>query len=85
MAYSTSTKIIGTDWTLVTNKVAMLQFNDDMYIAITDGTLPSEQVGFYMVTHEKYINSLAGISVYAKSMPNRGTGKESVRVAEDIV
>lgn len=83
MAYITKTVLVGTDWTVVTSKVALLQFSDEMYMAITDGSTPTEQVGFLMGINEKYINGASELVVFAKAIANRGTGRESVRVAED--
>ena len=82
MAYVTKTIPISPEWTLITTKVAMLQFNDRMYMAVTSGEEPGESVGFVMGALEKYVNGINGISVWAKSLPG-GTRNESVRVAEN--
>ena len=85
MAMTTRTVTLPTDdWTLITSKIALLQFNDEMDMAITDGTTPSEFVGFTMIRGEKYVNSTDGIVVWAKRRAG-GTNIESVRVAEDVV
>ena len=85
MAMTTRTVTLPTDdWTLITSKVALLQFNDEIDMAITDGTTPSELVGFSMARDEKYVNSANGIAVWAKRRTG-GTNRESVRVAEDVV
>ena len=81
MAFVTKTVKIESDWLLVTNKVAMLQFNDTMHMALTSGEVPTETVGFVMKAGEKYVNSSSEVSVYAKSLRG-GTAIESVRVAE---
>lgn len=85
MAMTTRTVALPTDeWTLITSKIALLQFNDEMYMAITDGTIPNEVVGFNMAPGEKYVNSTDGIAVFAKRKAG-GTSRESVRVAEDVI
>lgn len=84
MAYVTKTVSVTAEWTFITNKVALLQFNDRMQMAITSGSTPtSSTAGFMMEEEEKYINSTAGVSVWAKAIPNNGSGRESVRVAEN--
>ena len=85
MAMTTRTVTLPTDdWTLITSKIALLQFNDEMDMAVTEGTTPSELVGFNMVRGEKYVNSTDGIAVWAKRRAG-GSNIESVRVAEDVV
>ena len=84
MAMVTRTVPISDTWTLVTTKLALLQFNDKMYMAITSGGTPVEPVGFTMFAGEKYINGADGINVWAKTIQG-GTNRESVRVAEDVV
>lgn len=84
MAMVTRTVPISATWTLVTTKLALLQFNDKMYMAITSGDTPVEPVGFTMFAGEKYINGADGINVWAKTIQG-GTNRESVRVAEDVV
>lgn len=85
MAMTTRTVTLPTDdWTLITSKIALLQFNDEMDMAITDGTTPSELVGFNMDKGEKYVNSTDGLAVWAKRRVG-GTNRESVRVAEDVI
>jgi hypothetical protein len=85
MAMTTRTVTLPTDdWTLITSKIALLQFNDEMDMVVTDGTAPSESVGFTMIRNEKYVNSTDGIAVWAKRRAG-GSNKESVRVAEDVV
>ena len=84
MAYSTKTVTVNSTWTLVTNKVALLQFNDDMYMAISSGDMPIDNVGFKMQGNEKYVNGMDGISVWAKTKQKvliTGT----VRVAGDNI
>lgn len=82
---TTRTVALSTDgWTLITNKIALLQFNDEMDMALTDGTVPSEVAGFNMARGEKYVNSTDGIAVFAKRKAGR-TSIESVRVAEDVI
>lgn len=84
MAYITKTVPITANWTLVTNKVALLQFNDKMHMVITSGAAPSESVGFVMSALEKYVNTTDGLSIWAKALAG-GSGNESVRVAEDVL
>ena len=77
---TTKTVIVGDDWTLITDLPSMVQFNSEMYMYITDGAAPTENVGFIMETNEKYVSS-AALSVWAKSRGNNTTIK-SVRVVE---
>lgn len=85
MAYSTSTVIVGTEWTAVTTAIALLQFNDEMQMIINAGSMPAaSDAGFKMLADEKYINATAGISVWARAIPGQGTGRESIRLAEDV-
>ena len=79
---TTKTVMIGSEWTAVTNKVALLQFNDDMTMALGTAAAPSDPIGFSMARNEKYISTVDGIVVWAKAKAG-GTGTESVRVAED--
>ena len=81
MAMTTKTVMIGSEWTVVTNKVALLQFNDDMTMALGTAVAPSDPVGFSMSRNEKYVNAADGIVIWAKAKSG-GTGTESVRVAE---
>lgn len=84
MAYVTKTVVVNPTWTQVTSAIAMLQFNDEMSMAITSGLTPSESdAGFHMEVNEKYVNGAAGVTVWARSLRG-GTGRESVRVAEDV-
>ena len=82
MAYVTKTVLVGADWTTITSKIAMLQFNDEMHMAITNGGTPTDTVGFVMNINEKYINSEDGIYVWAKTISG-GSNIESVRVVEN--
>ena len=82
MAMTTKTVMIGNEWTVVTNKVALLQFNDDMTMALGTAAAPSDPVGFSMSRNEKYVNAADGVVIWAKAKGG-GTGTESVRVAED--
>jgi hypothetical protein len=84
MAYEMKTVAVGTDWTLITDKVALLQFNDEIEMALTSGLTPTDTIGITMDAKEKYINSAAGVSVWAKAKRG-GTGVESVRVAENVI
>ncbi len=84
MAYVTRTEVIGTDWTLVTANVAMIQFNRDMHMLLNAGTTPTDTVGFSMTAGEKYINNSAAITVWAKVVSNISDGIDSVRIAEDV-
>lgn len=83
MAYSTKTVKIESDWTLVTERASLVQFNDSMYMAITSGDTPAEGSGFLMDGGEKYVNSTNGVFLWAKAIPFKGSGVESVRIAED--
>ena len=85
MAYSTTTVPVTStvDWTLITSKVALLQFNSDMYMAISSGVTPTSE-GFRMTNGEKYVNSLDGVYVWAKAIEG-SNDVHSVRVAEDSV
>ena len=82
MAMTTKTVMIGSEWTVVTNKVALLQFNDDMTMALGTTVAPSDPVGFSMSRNEKYVNATDVVVIWAKAKAG-GTGTESVRVAED--
>ena len=83
MAYVTKTVLLNSDeWTVVTNKVALLQFNDDMTMALGTAAAPNDPIGFSMSRNEKYVNAADGIVIWAKAKAG-GTGTESVRVAED--
>ena len=79
---TTKTVMIGNEWTAVTNKVALLQFNDDMTMALGTAAAPNDQVGFSISRNEKYVNAADGVVIWAKAKAG-GTGTESVRVAED--
>lgn len=84
MGYATKTVNIGNEWTLVTAKPALIQFNDIMHMALTDGDVPAESAGFKMMKDEKYVNTTTGVNVWAKSMRG-GSNVESVRVAEETI
>ena len=59
------------NWTLLTDKASLIQFNGDAYMYINDvANVPADSVGFTMVKGEKYISSTNGIYVYSKSAPN---------------
>ena len=72
--------LVGDDWTLITELPSMLQFNSEMYMHITDGAVPTGNIGFVMETNEKYVSS-AALSIWAKPIKNRTTAK-SVKVVE---
>ena len=78
---TTTVKLAEEGWTLVTNKQALLQFNDRVFMALTGGPAPDENIGFVMEAREKYINNSNEVSVYVRRIKG-GTGVESVRVAE---
>ena len=40
--------LVGDDWTLITELPSMLQFSSEMYMHITDGAAPTENIGFVM-------------------------------------
>ena len=77
---TTKTVIVGDDWTLITELPSMLQFSSEMYMYITDGAAPTENIGFVMGTNEKYVSS-AALSIWAKPIKNKTTIK-SVKVVE---
>ena len=56
----------------------MLQFSSEMYMHITDGAAPTENIGFVMGTNEKYVSS-AALSIWAKK---NDTTSKSVKVVE---
>lgn len=85
MGYATKTVNLTSDeWILVTEKPALIQFNDVMYMALTDGGVPAEAVGFKMGKDEKYVNTTTGVNVWVKRIYG-GTSIESVRVAEETI
>lgn len=86
MAYVTRKQPLTDTWALVTNKVAMIQFNDKSFMQITSGEEPTGLYGFNMDRNEKYINSRDGISIWVKvhSKSVGGPYDDSVIVLEDI-
>ena len=63
--------INGDNWTLLTDKASLIQFNGDAYMYINDvANVPADSVGFMMVKGEKYISSTNGVYVYSKSAPS---------------
>ena len=73
--------INGDSWTLLTDKVSLLQFNGDAYMYISDvANVPAGSVGFTMTKGEKYISSTNGVYVYSKSAS--GADVHSVTVLE---
>ena len=72
--------LVGDDWTLITELPSMLQFSSEMYMHITDGEVPIENIGFIMETNEKYVSS-AALSIWAKPIRNKTTIR-SVKVVE---
>ena len=84
MAYVTRTVHVGDNWTFLTDNIALLQFNDEMYMYLGDSSMPTEKVGMVMDKNEKYINNEAGVYVYAKSRYG-GSNIESVRISENIL
>lgn len=85
MAYITNTVIVGNEWTLVVTGVAMLQFNSNMYMAVTSGGLPLDNVGFTMDKGEKYVNASGTAQIYAKLATVEPNTIPSVRVLKDVV
>ena len=85
MAYVTRKQHLTDTWSLITNKVAMIQFNDKSFMQITNGEVPTELHGFNMARDEKYINSIDGTYVWAKvhSKAVGGMFDDSVIVVED--
>lgn len=84
MAYETKTVPVSKEqWTLVTSNVALLQFNDEMEMALTSGATPNSTVGLKMDVDEKYVNGQIGVYVWCKGKLG-GTNVESVRVAENV-
>ena len=62
--------INGDNWTLLTDKASLIQFNGDAYMYINDvANVPADSVGFRMAKGEKYISSTNGVYVYSKSAP----------------
>ena len=72
--------LVGDDWTLITELPSMLQFSSEMYMHITDGAVPTENIGFVMETNEKYVSS-AALGIWAKPIKNKTTIR-SVKVVE---
>lgn len=63
--------INGGNWTLLTDKASLIQFNGDAYMYINDvANVPADSVGFMMAKGEKYISSTNGVYVYSKSAPS---------------
>lgn len=85
MAYVTTTVTVGLNWTFITNKIAMLQFNNKMQMVLNGGGTPTDTIGFMMDTHEKYINNSVLISVWARLLPGAPAGVDSIRLAEDVI
>jgi hypothetical protein len=84
MAYQTSAVVIGNDWTKVVDGIALIQFNDKMYMALTGGGLPTETIGFSVKSGEKYINNSDAVTVWARRI-NSGDNVVSALVAKDVV
>lgn len=76
------TVIVGEDWTLVTNVVSVLQFNDIMEVTINNGGVPTTD-GMTVAIGETYTNGAEGLHVWAKKLVG-GSGVESIRVLESI-
>ena len=73
--------INGDNWTLLTDKASLLQFNGDAYMYISDvANVPAGSVGFTMTKGEKYISSTNGVYVYGKSASSADV--HSVTVSE---
>lgn len=72
MALTTKTIPIGNDWTLVTNDVSAMVFNDIMEVFITHSTTPpaSTDQGYKVAPGTPYKNCSTNISVYAKMLPS---------------
>lgn len=84
MAYLTKTIEVNRDWTLITNKPALLQFNEAMEVILNDGDTPTETAGFRMIKYEKYVNTTTGVHVWGRTFI--GTiGSKTVRVAEETI
>ena len=63
--------INGDNWTLLTDKASLIQFNGSAYMYINDvANVPADSVGFMMAKGEKYISSTNGVYVYSKSAPS---------------
>lgn len=85
MQLNTTTVNVGNDWTLVTHNVAMLQFNDEMYVVITHtNTVPTVATGFTVQANDMLTNPISNSYVWVKSKLG-GTKVESVRVTEEII
>lgn len=83
MALDVRTVIVGEEWTLVTSSVSVIQFNDEMYMAVTEGIVPTSDVGFTYMEGDEYTNGANHLYVWVKKKPG-GTNVESVRVLENI-
>lgn len=86
MTYETrAVEIDSRDWILLTNKIAMIQFNSNMIMVInSSGSTPSDNnSGFNMVDGEKYINSKAGLYIWVKSSGGSSEDKYVI-IAEEV-
>lgn len=81
MGLSTKTVQVESEWTMVTNKVALLQFNDDMFVILNGSSTPPNKVGTLVKKDETYTNAVPGLYVWAKSKLD-GSNIESIRVTE---
>ena len=86
MGFSTKTVLVNSGgWTLVTSKPALIQFNDEMYMVLSDSDIaPADSVGFKMDKDEKYVSTTTGVRVWVRAIPG-GTKVESVRIAEETI
>lgn len=76
---STKTVLVKKDWELVTNKVACIQANEEIYLLLNEGEVPTEKTGFSLAIGESYTNGRDGIYVWAKDKASVGSGVVSVR------
>lgn len=82
MTLTTRTVNIASDWTLITSKIAIVQFNDEMEILFVEtGTVPTDAVGIRAGKMESVRNTAVETSLWAKSRLS-GTNIESARVTE---
>lgn len=75
---------VGKEWTLITNKLAMIQFRYETHMALTDGLEPTIKYGFTMNAGEKYINSSDGVHVWGREVVS-GKTNPVVVISEYVI
>lgn len=84
MAYVTVLKSFTTEWTEITNKIAMLQFNSVCYMHLGGQTPPDEDaVGFLMPRNEIYINGSDEVTIWVKLL-SEGTKDNTIVLVEKV-